>query len=56
MIPQYIQEIIQAGKFLEEHPDWKPNDVNPGAEAVITTSTPATGIGLIVQLCSGPNW
>lgn len=54
MIKQYIKEIIQAGKFLEEHPDWYPDDEALAHELEKYESSKS--IGYIVQMLSGPDW
>jgi hypothetical protein len=54
MIKQYIKEIIQAGKFLEENPDWYPDDEALARE--LEKYEPSKSIGYIVQMLSGPDW
>ena len=46
MIERYIKEIIEAGKFLEAHPDWEPEE---GWAWELEKMYPDKAIGQIVQ-------
>ena len=46
MIERYIREIIEAGKWLEAHPDWEPEE---GWASELQRLYPDQAIGQIVQ-------